>query len=133
MIRAAIAAVVVVLGAGWIAYVHLWRHGNARPLRYRDVSARIRGFESRHALALVYPSLSGKETALLVASGPRSNSGYRLDIVGAVEERDRVVVTVHEHSPTLAHPGRAVLTYPYRLLMFPRTGKHISIHWEGRP
>ena len=130
---AAVAAVLVLLGAGWIAYVRLWRHGDAHPLAYRDESARIRGFETTHAVTRVFRRADPKEIALLVASGPRSSTAYGLGVVGVTEERGRVVVTLRERSPTLAHPGRATLTYPYRLLVLPNHHKPIHVHVEGRP
>jgi hypothetical protein len=134
VIRAGIVAVALVaLAAGWTAYVHLWRHGDAHPLAYRDESAKLRGFRTLHPLAHVFRSRNPNETSVLVASGPRSSSGYRLEVERVVEERGRVVVEVREQAPTLTHPGRPRLTYPYRLLVLPRVDKHITVKWEGRP
>ena len=134
MIRAAVAAVAVVLVvAGWAGYVRYWRHGDPRPLAFRDESAKLRGFKTPHPLARVFRARNADETSVLIASGPRSSSAYRLQVQGVVEERGRVVVRVRELTPTLAHPGRAVLTYPYRLLVLPRRDKHITVKWEGRP
>jgi protease stability complex PrcB-like protein len=130
---AAAAAALVILAAGWTAYVHLWRHGDSRPLTYRDESAKLRGFRTLHPLAHVFRSRNPGETSVLVASGPRSSSAYRIEVVNVTEERGRVVVRVREHTPTLANPGRARLTYPYRLLVLPRLDKHITVKWEGRP
>jgi hypothetical protein len=123
----------VALAAVWIAYVHLWRRGDPRPLRYRDASARLRGFSPVRPLLRVFPARDPNETSVLVASGPRSSDAYRLDIARVVEERGRVVVTVRERTPTLANPGHARVTYPYRLIVLPTRGKHVHVHWEGRP
>jgi hypothetical protein len=134
--RAAVAAVVgllVVLGVAWIAYVDYWRHGDARPLAYRDESARLRGFETSHAFTRVFRQANPRRLSVLAATGPRSSTAYRLDVVGVTEERDRVVVTLRERTPTLAHPGRAALTYPYRLLVLPNHRKPVHVHIEGRP
>ena len=134
MIRVAVAVgALLALAVGWTSYVHLWRHGDAHPLAYRDESARLRGFRTLHPLAHVFRSRDPNETSVLVASGPRSSTGYRLEVERVVEERGRVVVHIREHGPTLAHPGRARLTYPYRLLVLPRVDKHITVKWEGRP
>jgi|1185.fasta_scaffold614158_1 hypothetical protein len=132
---AAVAGLVglVALAAVWVAYVHLWRRGDPRPLRYRDASARLRGFAPVRPLLRVFPAKDPNETLVLVASGPRSSDAYRLDVARVVEERGRVVVTVREHTPTLANPGHARVTYPYRLIVLPTHGKHVHVHWEGRP
>jgi hypothetical protein len=123
----------VALAAVWIAYVALWSRGDARPVRYRDATAKLRGFAPVRPLLRVFPSRNPNETSVLVAGGPRSSTAYRLDVARVVEERDRVVVTIRERTPTLAHPGQARITYPYRLIVLPTHGKHVHVHWEGRP
>jgi hypothetical protein len=125
----ALAALAVV----WVAYVHLWRRGDPRPLTYRDASPKLRGFAPVRPLLRVFPSRNPNQTSVLVASGPRSSTAYRLDIERVVEERGRVVVTIRERTPTLAHPGQARITYPYRLIVLPTHDKHVHVHWEGRP
>ena len=132
---AAVAALVVLvaLAAVWIADVQLWRRGDVRPLSYRDASTKLRGFAPVRPLLRVFPARNPKETSVLVASGPRSSTAYRLDIARVVEERGRVVVTVRERTPTRAHPGQAKITYPYRLIVLPTHDKHVHVHWEGRP
>jgi hypothetical protein len=124
---------VVVLGAAWIAYVRVWRHGDAHPLPYRDESARLGGFETTHAVTRIFRHWSANESAVLIASGPRSSTGYGIDVVSALHERDRILLTVRERTPTLAHPGRARVTYPYRLLVFPKFDQGVRVHVEGRP
>lgn len=134
MIRVALAALVVVLlGVAWIAYVRVWRHGDARPLPYRDESARLGAFETTHAVTRIFRRWTEDESAVLIASGPRSSTGYGIDVVSALRERDRILITVRERTPTLAHPGRARVTYPYRLLVFPTFDKGVHVHVEGRP
>jgi hypothetical protein len=138
---------------GWLLYVHLWRDAGAEPLRYRDVTAQLhvqpvlefaRRFHRAEQLS-DYVRRSGargahvpridwaRDDALLVASGPRSSTGYALRVVRATSERGRIVVVVRELTPTLRNPGRAQLTYPYRLLVFHRTAKPVVVEWQGRP
>ena len=135
MIRraAAAAALLVLLGAGWIGYVHYWRHGDAHALAYRDESGRLRGFETPRAFNRVFRQKDPRWLSVLATTGPRSSTAYRLDVVGVTEDRGRVVVTLRERTPTLAHPGRATLTYPYRLLVLPNHRKPVHVHVEGRP
>jgi hypothetical protein len=69
----------------------------------------------------------------LVAAGPRSSTGYDLRIVSVRDEGDRIVVTVHERTPSLGDPVRARVTYPFRLIAFPRSDKPVKLKWPGRP
>jgi hypothetical protein len=71
--------------------------------------------------------------AYLVAAGPRSSTGYRLDIVHVIDTGSRIVVTVHERTPSLGDPVRARVTYPYRLITLPRSDKAVKLKWPGRP
>jgi len=64
----------------------------------------------------------------LITAGPRSSTGYSLDVVRAEVERGRVYIVVRE----VTEPGRAKITYPYRLLVFPKIDKPVHVHWEGR-
>jgi hypothetical protein len=124
MIRASIVGALFALATGWVAYVHFWRHGDARPLAFQLVT--LPDFEAEHPLSRV--TTRGKQQRVLVTSGPRSSTGYSLEIASAVVERGRVSIVVRE----IDEPGRAKITYPYRLLVFPKLDKPVHIHWEGR-
>jgi hypothetical protein len=71
--------------------------------------------------------------AYLVSTGPRSSTGYRLEIVSVRDRNDRVLVTVHEDTPSLGEPVRARVTYPFRLIVLPRLDKPVKLKWPGRP
>ena len=71
--------------------------------------------------------------AYLVATGPRSSTGYRLEITSVQDEGDRVLITVHEDTPSLGEPVRPRVTYPFRLIVLPRLGKPVKLKWPGRP
>jgi PrcB C-terminal len=71
--------------------------------------------------------------AYLVATGPRSSTGYVLNIVRVNENDDRVQVVVHERAPSLGEPVRARVTYPFRLIVLPRLDKPVKLKWPGRP
>ena len=124
MIRAIVIATLAVCAAGWAAYVHLWRYGGARPLVYHLET--LRHFETAHPFSRV--TTTATEERVLIASGPRSSSGYALEVRRAVVERGRVSIVVRE----LDKPGRARVTYPYRLLVFPKIDKPVHVHWKGR-
>jgi len=143
---------VVAVAAGWLAWQELWAHGGERPLAWRDVTARtlaeparsqLAVFSSRESLqralreggrsATVPPIDFATREAVLVAAGPRSSDAYRLDVVSVTEARTRIVVAVRERTPSLARPGAARLTYPFRLITIERRGKDVTLDWRGRP
>lgn len=68
---------------------------------------------------------------LLVSQGPRSSTGYSLE-VRAVRERDETVtVTVRERTPELGERVEPRVTFSYRLLSLP-AGKDVYVDWRGR-
>ena len=142
----------LVAAAAWLAWQELWAHGGDRPLAWRDLTDRtladpprseLRVFRSRAALreglaedgrsATVPPIDFSRREAILVAAGPRSSGAYDLDVVGVTEERRRIVVTVRERAPSLASPGAARLTFPFRLITIERRDKPVALDWRGRP
>jgi len=119
-----VVVVLAALAAGWVAYVHVWRDGDAHPLAYRLET--LTNFEPREPQTRV--TTSRGEERVLITAGPRSSTGYSLDVVRAEVERGRVYIVVRE----VTEPGRAKITYPYRLLVFPKIDKPVHVHWEGR-
>jgi hypothetical protein len=70
---------------------------------------------------------------VVVSLGPRSSTGYSLRIVRVVERRRGVDVFVREVTPSLGEPVTARVTYPYRAITIPRTGKPVYVKLQGRP
>jgi protease stability complex PrcB-like protein len=148
--------VLVALAAvgGWL----VWRNTRAtahRPIAWRDLTAalgpatfpRPYSHAFRHPASLVAalrtampgrgrtlpPIDFSRDEAFLVAAGPRSSTGYSLRVVSVVDTGHRVVVRIREVTPGLASRVTAGLTYPHRLIVFPRTREPVRAHWEGRP
>jgi hypothetical protein len=124
VIRAIVIAVLAACAAGWIAYVHFWRYGGVRPLVYRLET--VRHFEPRRPEVRV--TVAGSQEQVLITSGPRSSTGYSIEVRRALVEHGRISIVVRE----VDRPGRAEITYPYRLLVFPKLDKPVHVHWEGR-
>ena len=74
-----------------------------------------------------------RQEVYLVATGPRSSTGYDLRIVRVQDEGDDIVVVVREQTPSLGDPVEARVTYPFRLIALPRNDKPVKLKWLGRP
>jgi PrcB C-terminal len=71
--------------------------------------------------------------AYLVATGPRSSTGYELEILRVEDTGPNIVVRIHERTPSLGDPVQVRVTYPYRLITLPRSDKPVKLKWPGRP
>ena len=122
---------------------------------YRDISSQLHGYEpsrlarevftSRAELAkylrhtvpggnVRLPSVDwARRQAILVASGPRSSTGYSLHVVSLFARGARLALTVKERTPSLGQPVAAKVTYPFVLITVPRTNKSLLLHFQGRP
>jgi hypothetical protein len=68
---------------------------------------------------------------LLVSPGPRSSTGYSIEVVGAREHGGTITVRVRERTPPLGEDVEPRVTYPYRLISLP-AGKDVHVDWLGR-
>jgi len=69
----------------------------------------------------------------LVAAGPRSSTGYVLEVVRVRDEGDHIDVVVHERTPSLGDRVQARVTYPFVLISLPRSKETVKLKWPGRP
>jgi hypothetical protein len=126
-----------------------------RAVAYTDLTERVRGleftritrelFRSREDLVEVLerhnpgrnidlpPIDFSRQAVYLVAAGPRSSTGYELRIERVQDQGDHVVVVVREDAPSLGDPVEARVTYPFRLIVLPRTDEPVKLKWPGRP
>ena len=141
------AAALVAVGAAWQAR----GHQAVRELPYRTPSLgtiafptpTVRVFRSneelRRYVAQAEPGrragdvdFSRRAALMLVTTGPRSSSGYAIEVQRVVEERSRVVVHAVERAPRLGDAVRPKVTSPYRLLAFTRLDKPVAVEWARR-
>jgi hypothetical protein len=130
--------------------VRLLPERKSEPVAWRDLSAQVgelaiagpdrRLFREREQLARYLararagsvPSVDfSKRQLLLVSTGPRSSTGYSIEVLGVQERGGKITVRVREASPGLEDRVEARVTYPYRLLSLP-AGKDVVVDWLGR-
>jgi PrcB C-terminal len=68
---------------------------------------------------------------LLVAPGPRSSTGYEVEVLSVRERGGEITVRVREQTPALQDRVEARVTHPYRLLSLP-AGPDVAVDWIGR-
>jgi len=115
----------------------------AGPLEFTHITRDL--FRDREALldvvqqnnpgrAIRLPSIDfGRREVYLVATGPRSSTGYVLEVLRVQDVGDHIVVVVHERTPSLGDAVQARVTYPFRLIALPRSDKPVRLKWPGRP
>jgi hypothetical protein len=96
---------------------------------WRDVSAQARGLD--RSVAAYSVTKQGDRERILVSPGPRSSTGYAVEVVRVVEQRRQILLEVREVTPRLGQRVQARVTYPYKLIEIPRTRKHVALHWLG--
>ena len=116
-----------------------WTEVSVGPLTITDSQRRL--FRSRADLARYLVRADSKRAVpkidfasrqlLLVSPGPRSSTGYSIEILSVTERRDDITVKVRERTPTLAEHVKPTVTFPYRLLSLP-AGKDVFVDWVGR-
>jgi hypothetical protein len=148
-----LAAVLVLVGSG-VIWTQVVEDGSKR-LAWDDVTAQMpgvlwpksvtRSFWKRRQvvryLARTFPQTPPKvppfdfarSRLILVAAGPRSSTGYRVEIARITERRSTIDVLAREITPSLGDLTVPRLTSPYRLIAIPATSKRVYVQWQGRP
>jgi len=70
---------------------------------------------------------------VLIAAGPRSSTGYSVQVLKATERRGDIHILARELTPSLGDHVEPRLTSPFRLITIPATGKRVYVQWQGRP
>jgi hypothetical protein len=68
---------------------------------------------------------------LLLSPGPRSSTGYGVEVLSVRDDGGQITVRVRERYPHLGDHVSAHVTYPYRLISLP-AGKDVFVDWLGR-
>jgi hypothetical protein len=149
----ALTAVVLVI-AGGVIWTQAIEGRAERQLAWQDVTARMepvlwpksvsRSFWRRRQVARYFartfplgppkvPQFDfARRRLILVAAGPRSSTGYGVQIVRITERRKTIDVLARETTPSLRAHVVPRLTSPYRLITIPATSKRVYVQWQGR-
>jgi PrcB C-terminal len=143
------AATAVVAFTVALAVYALWPEGEPRAVVWQDLSGRVgpltitretkRVFRDAETLDDYVAAAGGRapdvdfdqHQVLLVSPGPRSSTGYTLEIVRVEERGGQVTVTVRERAPGLNDQVQPRVTFPYQLVTLP-AGRDVYVNWPGR-
>ena len=145
------AVTAVIALAGVLLAVSLLPEEESRPVAWRDLSRGIgpltivlqerRLFRDQGQLDRYLaragsrgraPTINfSKRQLLLVSPGPRSSTGYAVEVLSVRERDGDITVRVRERSPGLGTHVEARVTHPYRLLSLPAS-QDVYVDWVGR-
>ena len=148
-------AVVALAAAGWLVYAQWWGRGGAHELGWGDLNARLGRVEFTRKVTAVYKSRApfarlleatmpgrapepprvdfDRREVVVVSLGPRSSTGYSLQVERVVERRREIDVYLRERTPSLGDPVEPRVTYPYRAITIERSSKPVYVKLQGRP
>jgi hypothetical protein len=151
---AAVAAVALAI-AGGAVWTQVVEAGSSKRVAWIDVTSQMgsvlwpksvtRSFWKRRQvvryLARTFPAGApsvppfdfARYRLVLVGAGPRSSTGYGVEIVRVRERRGDIRVLARERTPSLGQRVEPRLTSPYRLIEIPATSKRVYVSWAGRP
>jgi hypothetical protein len=141
----------VVAAAGLLIAARFLPSDKGHPVAWTDLSAQVgplRIIHSQHRLFRERAKLAdylrqtrarapaprvdfSKRQLLLVSPGPRSSTGYEVDVLSVKERAGKLTVKVRERTPGLTDQVAPHVTYPYRLISLP-AGEDVFVDWAGR-
>jgi hypothetical protein len=147
-LRLLVAVALAGFAVAWLGYTRVWARSGAEPLAWRDESAQLSRvqlerptyevFRDRAEFARflrehvdtavpVPPIDFERDLAVLIALGPRSSTGYAIDVESVTEQRGRVVIVARERSPRLGQAVEPHINYPLRLIVLRDVGKPVAL------
>jgi hypothetical protein len=141
----------VVVVAGVLLAVSLLPEGKGRPVAWRDLTMQVGPLTNAHRERRLFrereeldrylarakargatPQIDfSRRQVLLVSPGPRSSTGYEVEVLSMSERGGKITVRVREQTPTLQDRVEARVTHPYRLLSLP-VGPDVAVDWIDR-
>ena len=147
--------VLALAAAGWLVYTQVWGKGGSHPLAWTATSPRGSAalqlvherscviHSRRTFVKVVREAMPGRAPApppldwsrqevVMIGVGPRSGTGYSVELQRVVEHRRSIDVYAREKTPSLGDPVRAEVTYPYRVIAIRHSHKPVYVKLEGR-
>ena len=140
--------------AGWLVYTQVWGTGGEKSVAWTDLTPRLGTIEFTRKVTGVYHSRTAflrlldatmpgrapklpphdwnRDQLVVIALGPRSSTGYSLQIQRVVERNRGIYVYARERTPSLGEPVTPRITYPYRVLSMHGEAKPVYVKLEGR-
>jgi hypothetical protein len=98
---------------------------------FRDRGAFAHFLDTRVEAAVAVPPIDfRRDLAVLLALGPRSSTGYEIEVERVSEERGRIVIEARERSPRLGERVVARVEYPLKLIVLRDAGKPVALEWR---
>ncbi len=142
--------------AGGVVWTRVVEASGSKAVAWQDVTAQVRGealwpksvtrsfWRQRQVdryLARIFPRDApalprvdyARRRLVLIAAGPRSSTGYGVEVLRATERRGDIRILARELTPSLGERVQAQLTSPFRLITIPKTSKRVYVQWQGRP
>jgi hypothetical protein len=131
-----------------VAY-SVWPEKGGGPVAWSDLSAEVgpltitretkRVFRERQPFAAHLRGAGGtipavdfeRRQVLLVSPGPRSSTGYTVEVVEVSDRGSTLTVVLREQAPRITDRVEPRVTFPYRLISLP-AGKDVYVDWRGR-
>jgi hypothetical protein len=137
--------------SAFLLAVRLLPEGKGQAVAWRDLTSQVGPLEIVHSDHRLFRErsrlekyLKGVQAArpapavdfsarqlLLVSPGPRSSTGYSVEVLSARERGGTITVRVRERTPQLGENVQPRVTYPYRLISLP-AGNDVYVDWLGR-
>jgi hypothetical protein len=150
-LRVLVAVALAAFAVAWLGYTRVWARSGGEPLGWRDRSAYLaraelvrptfeifrdraafaRFLHTRVETAVTVPPIDfRRDLAVLLALGPRSSTGYAIEVEGVTEERGRILIAARERSPRLGRRVTARIEYPLKLIVVRDVGKPVALEWR---
>ena len=148
------AALLVAIGGALGGYFATTGGGTRRPVAWHDISASVApAVWARPTISVVHdqkkldklfavatfgqhpkpPRIDfSRNEAIMVTTGPRSSTGYSLEIESVTTKGGSIDVLIREVTPSLSDKVTPRLTYPFLLITLQKSHKHVHVKYAGR-
>jgi PrcB C-terminal len=146
--------VLVAIGGALGGYFATKGGGTRQPLAWRDISSEVApAVWARPTVSVIHdqekldklfvvatfgahpkpPQIDfSRREAILVTTGPRSSTGYSLEVESVTTTGGTIDIVVREVTPSLSDKVTPRLTYPLLLITLAKSSKRVHVKYAGR-